>query len=271
MERIKPALGELGPTSYSKGPTSYSKGPTSDNITVCFLDYIDDNKMEKEIKYIVTADDLIGDIKGYPIEVAQKMVDYQVKQGNAPDVVTFQSNCLTSKFYGGFDWDETDEGIAFWKSVIFDKNFDLFFQKYPKNCTTDDPGSKGKEGVDGSDEVKDNRDGLTGPVGPNDYGCAGVFLPKQGEYVLVSQDNKIWYERIFLFVHNNIYYCLDEEDEYKYFNTVSADAKLNLIPWKFCNPIEIKLSINKSNSKLETYYINKQQLKMIEKIINNKD
>lgn len=30
MKRIKPALGELGPTSYPKGPTG-------DNITVCFF------------------------------------------------------------------------------------------------------------------------------------------------------------------------------------------------------------------------------------------
>lgn len=254
MERIKPALGELGPTSYSNGPTFYPKGPTADNITVCFLDYIDDNKMEKENKYIVTTNDLVGDIKGYPIEVVQKMVDCQIKQGNKPDVVTFQMNCFMSKFYGGFDWDETDEGADFWCNVIAHNNFDVFFKKYPKKYTADDPGPKGKEGVDDS----------------NDYGCAGVFLPKQGEYVLVSQDGYSWHELIFLFENDNIYYCLGENDE-KRFNEPGIKFNLSVNGWKFCKPIEIKLSINKPNSKLETYYINKQQLKMIEKIINNKD
>ena len=226
--------------------------------------------MEKEIKYIVTADDLIGDISGFPIEVVQKMVDYQFQQGNEPDVVTFQMNCFMSKFYGGFDWDETDEGADFWSKVIDLNNFDVFFKKYPKKYTVDDPGPKGKEGVDGSNKVKDNREGLIGPVGPNDYGCAGVFLPKQGEYVLVSQDGYSWHELIFLFENDNIYYCLGENDE-KRFNEPGIKFNLSVSGWKFCKPIEnnIKLTIENPKGK-NIYYINKQQLKLIENIINNK-
>lgn len=210
--------------------------------------------MEKEIKYIVTADDLIGYISDFPIEVVQKMVDYQIKQGNKPDVVTFQMNCFRSKFYGGFDWDETDEGENFWYDVIDANNFDVFFKKYPKKYTADDPGPKGKEGVDGS----------------NDYGCTGVFLPKQGEYVLVSQDGYSWHELIFLFENDNIYYCLAEEDE-KRFNEPGIKFNLSVNGWKFCKPIEnrIKLSIENPKGK-DIYYISRQQFKLIQNIINTK-
>ena len=270
MEKIKPALGEIGPTFYPKGPTSYSNGPKGDVTEVCFLDYID-NKMENENKYIVKSEDLIGDIKAFPIEVVQKMVDYQIEQGNIPNVTVFQKDCATAKFQNGFDWDETEEGANFWGEVIDFNNFEEFFKKYPKKYRGDDPGPKGKPGIDGSN--KNNRYGLTGPADPNDYGCAGVeFSPKTGDYVLVSQDGRDidWYKRIFLFKHNNIYYCLSKEDEDR-FNASGVKFNLSASGWKFCKPIEIKLSINKPNSNLETYYINKQQFKMIEKIINNKD
>ena len=83
-------------------------------------------------KDIVTPDDLIGCIYDFPIEVVQKMVDYQVKQGNEPDVAIFQKNCLMSKNYGGFDWGETEEGGDFWSCVIDNIDFELYFKKYPK-------------------------------------------------------------------------------------------------------------------------------------------
>ena len=211
--------------------------------------------MEKEIKYIVTTNDLIGNISNFPIEIVQKMVDYQVKQGNEPDVVTFQMNCFMSKDYGGFDWDETDEGTNFWNEVISLNNFDVFFKKYPKKYTGDDPGPKGKEGVDGS----------------NDYGCAEVFLPKQGKYVLVSQDGYSWHELIFLFENDNIYYCLSENDE-KRFNEPGIKFNLSVNGWKFCKPIENHIKLIIENPKCKNiYYINKQQFKLIQNIINNKN
>lgn len=226
--------------------------------------------MEKESKYIVTADELIGDIKAFPIEVVQKMVDCQVEQGNMPNVAVFQKNCAAAKSQSGFDWNNTDEGNNFWCDVIYLDNFDLFFKIYPKKYTADDPGPKDKEGVDGSNKVKANRDGLIGSVGPNDYGCAGVFLPKQGEYVLVSQDGYSWHELIFLFENDNIYYCLGENDE-KRFNEPGIKFNLSVNGWKFCKPIEnsIKLTIENPKGK-NIYYINKRQFKLIQNIINNK-
>lgn len=35
----------------------------------------------------------------------------------------------------GFDWADTDEGYTFWYEVIFQRNFDVFFKRYPKDNT----------------------------------------------------------------------------------------------------------------------------------------
>lgn len=80
----------------------------------------------------ITQKDLIGDIKDFPIEVVEKMIERQVEQGNKADVRVFQKTCLASRSEGGFSWYDTIEGWEFWNEVILDKNFDLFFAKYPK-------------------------------------------------------------------------------------------------------------------------------------------
>jgi hypothetical protein len=80
----------------------------------------------------VTEKDLIGEIENYPIEVVQKMCENQVAQGNEFNVKVFQKYSIIPFSKGGFDWAETLDGDYFWKCVIFNKNFDLFFEKYPK-------------------------------------------------------------------------------------------------------------------------------------------
>ena len=77
--------------------------------------------------YKVKKSDLIGDLEGFPIEVVQKMLERQVEQGNEEDVQVFQIMAM-----GGFDWSTSEEGLTFWKEVIRQKNFDLFFKKYPR-------------------------------------------------------------------------------------------------------------------------------------------
>lgn len=79
---------------------------------------------------VVTEKDLIGEIKDFPIEVVEKMIERQVEQGNEADVRVFQEH--KTSYSPGFDWDETVEGFGFWNSIIDEKNFDLFFEKYPK-------------------------------------------------------------------------------------------------------------------------------------------
>ena len=85
------------------------------------------------IMYKVKQSDLIGEIKDFPIEVVQKMVEEQIAQGNAPDVTVFQNDSNAIVEYDGFSWEETEDGIEFWEKVVNERDFDLFFKKYPKN------------------------------------------------------------------------------------------------------------------------------------------
>ena len=83
-------------------------------------------------EYKVTEEDLIGKLEGFPIEVVQRMVDYQVEQGNKDDINVFQKTNYLPSSSGGFTWDNTVEGFDFWDDVINGKEFDVFFKKYPK-------------------------------------------------------------------------------------------------------------------------------------------
>ena len=97
------------------------------------------------MEYKVKKEDLIGVIKGFPIEIVQRMVEMQVEQGNKADVTVFQKARATTKKYGGASWDKTAEGLGFWNAVIGEKNFKLFFEKYPKRETLES--EEPKEGV----------------------------------------------------------------------------------------------------------------------------
>lgn len=82
--------------------------------------------------YQVKQKDLVGDIKGFPVEVVQKMIERQVEQNNVPDVKVFQEDRYCYIDEGGFSWSDTEEGNVFWTEVIGSRIFDLFFEKYPK-------------------------------------------------------------------------------------------------------------------------------------------
>jgi hypothetical protein len=77
--------------------------------------------------YKVTEKDLIKDLKGFPIEVVEKMLEKQQVQTGDANIETLQNIIC-----GGFQWDNTSEGFNFWDSVILRKDFNLFFAKYPK-------------------------------------------------------------------------------------------------------------------------------------------
>lgn len=78
------------------------------------------------MRYIVKPEDLKGEIADFPIEVVQRMVDYQLKQFGIADISIFQSRSTS-----GFKWFATDEGHDFWADVIKRGKFDLFFERYP--------------------------------------------------------------------------------------------------------------------------------------------
>ena len=77
--------------------------------------------------YKVTKNDLIGDLEGFPIEVVQKMLEEQVRQGYKANLTMFQEGRDD-----GFSWLDSPEGVDFWGRIIYEKNFDLFFKKYPR-------------------------------------------------------------------------------------------------------------------------------------------
>ena len=86
------------------------------------------------VLFKVEQNDLVDGIKDFPIELVEKMIEEQVKQGNKADAEVFQKNASTDAEDGGFDWDKTDNDIDFWQEVIGEGNFDLFFEKYPKKA-----------------------------------------------------------------------------------------------------------------------------------------
>ena len=73
-----------------------------------------------------------GQLKGFPKEVVEKMLYEQEQQGNERDVSVFERDLYDTIDKGGFNWNETKDGAGFWSQVISTRDFDLFFQKYPK-------------------------------------------------------------------------------------------------------------------------------------------
>jgi hypothetical protein len=68
-----------------------------------------------------------GDIAGFPPEVVELMLQRQYERRGRRDVAVFEE-CKSS----GFSWADTPEGLGFWSKVINRKNFDLFFERYPR-------------------------------------------------------------------------------------------------------------------------------------------
>lgn len=79
----------------------------------------------------VTEKDLVGKLTGFPIEVVQMMILRQVDQGNQPNVQKFQNEPRASREGRGFTWENTIEGYEFWEKVINDRQWKVFFGRYP--------------------------------------------------------------------------------------------------------------------------------------------
>ena len=92
--------------------------------------------------------DLVGAIEEYPIEVVEKMLEEQVKQGNRPNVEVFQERYCADADHGGFDWGKSDDGTIFWIDVLENDGYDLFFKKYPKKANLVYIAGNNEEGTD---------------------------------------------------------------------------------------------------------------------------
>ena len=91
-------------------------------------------------KYKVKPEDLKGEIKDFPIEIVQKMVDYHIKEEGKMNRADM--NALQILPDGAFNWRNTNEGLEFWGRVIHHHDFYLFFEKYPKSETSDNKEEK---------------------------------------------------------------------------------------------------------------------------------
>lgn len=80
--------------------------------------------------YIVTQEDLKNDIARFPIEVIQLAIRRAEEQGiSGTTALQSLQHCRT----GGFKWDRTEEGYAFWQMAMRCKDFSRFFEVYPKS------------------------------------------------------------------------------------------------------------------------------------------
>jgi len=74
-----------------------------------------------------------GYLKNTPKEVVKLLLKRQVEQGNPENISIFEeSRRGADDGGGGFTWLDTIEGHAFWRSVLEDRNYTLFFNTYPK-------------------------------------------------------------------------------------------------------------------------------------------
>lgn len=71
----------------------------------------------------VTAADLKGGIKNFPLHVVQAMCDEQVRQGNPFSPAVFQSHPEADLTHGGFNWFQSELGQGTWDAIIFKRAF----------------------------------------------------------------------------------------------------------------------------------------------------
>jgi hypothetical protein len=73
-----------------------------------------------------------GQLRGFPTEIVEKMLENQEIQGNPRNITVFEEHKLRGGERGGFTWEDTVEGHIFWRQVISYLNFSVFFERYPK-------------------------------------------------------------------------------------------------------------------------------------------
>lgn len=73
------------------------------------------------------------------------MLQRQEEDGNPRNLSVFTKDIYSGTGDGGFAWARTPEGADFWEKVLVHQNFDLFFEKYPKEVD-DVPETKFKKG-----------------------------------------------------------------------------------------------------------------------------
>jgi hypothetical protein len=65
--------------------------------------------------------------KDLPVEIQQRMLDEQERQGNTRNAKEFEEGIMR-----GFSWDRSVEGFDFWNRIIENGDLAEFYKKYPK-------------------------------------------------------------------------------------------------------------------------------------------
>lgn len=68
----------------------------------------------------------------FPIEIKNKVKQRVEEEGNVYSERNFDVTISRDRFQQGFTWDRTVEGTSFWRNVLMDEIFQVFFDKYPK-------------------------------------------------------------------------------------------------------------------------------------------
>lgn len=69
--------------------------------------------------------------KELPVEIQEKMLEEQVRQGNKRDAIPFMKNTMAGKANGGFSWAESKDGHRFWPQIIAHGDYYEFNKRYP--------------------------------------------------------------------------------------------------------------------------------------------
>lgn len=57
-------------------------------------------------------------IQTLPTEIKQKILKYQVRYGNKPDLQVFEKNPRAGLWSGGFSWGSSKEGFVYWDRIL---------------------------------------------------------------------------------------------------------------------------------------------------------
>lgn len=101
------------------------------------------NMLPSSWEEVIEQSEYKGELKGFPKEIVEAMLDEQERQGQKRDVTVFEASRGDAANWqsqvggvgGGFLWSCSKEGHDFWEKTLhyeFDKGFTTFYNKYPK-------------------------------------------------------------------------------------------------------------------------------------------
>lgn len=158
-----------------------------------------------------------GEIKDFPKEIVDRMLDLQEEQSGKKDITVFEGLASESKDGGGFTWAMAEEGADFWTEVIAMKKFDVFYAKYPKRIsyeketacgylatilvTVDNYSIVEVEDTDGNTELHVYNEMLYHANGNQDLDIIGDWLEKPSEIDLYKWFRGLGYDSLMIMFH----------------------------------------------------------------------